>query len=105
VLAAYRVHGMASTNSDKLASKKIPAVFSDLLQRYPSASGTIRKALKEKYRSMYRKGIYGEADLDEAIEENCLFLNKPTLIPVFRRLHAYAGRRVTKLALIFFLNA
>jgi glycosyltransferase involved in cell wall biosynthesis len=104
-LAAYRLHGKASTNNDKLASKKIPAVLFDLMQQYPAASLKLKKALKGKYRLMYTKGIYGKVDLDEAIEENCRYLHKNSLTHTLKRLHAYTGTRVTKLVLILFLNA
>jgi hypothetical protein len=57
VLASYRVLSNSSTGNDKLASNKLPFVYSDLIKSYPEFKITLSNRLKNLFKFKYKYEI------------------------------------------------
>ena len=104
-LAAYRMHDMASTNKDKLASDQILEVFYDLKQKYPEVRPIILPSLKRKLRKRYVGIDFSKLEFNRIIYENCRYLDKQYVAPLFKLAYMFLGIEITKKILNRLLNA
>lgn len=104
-LASYRVHNESSTSQDKLASKQLPEVFFDLLQKKSDLKQLILNALKRELRKRYAGKFYIKSEFNAIIDENCRYLDKTYYAPIFKAINFFIGIKMTKKFLNHFLNA
>ena len=104
-LASYRVHNESSTSQDKLASKQLPEVFFDLLQKKSDVKQLILNALKKELRKRYAGKFYIKSEFNAIIDENCRYLDKTYYAPIFKAMYFFIGIKMTKKFLNHFLNA
>tara|TARA_R110002126_G_scaffold6945_2_gene34940 strand:+ start:13 stop:957 length:945 start_codon:yes stop_codon:yes gene_type:complete len=104
-LASYRVHNESSTSQDKLASKQLPEVFFDLLQKKSDVKQMILYALKKELRKRYSGKFYMKSEFNVIIDENCRYLDKPYYAFIFKVMNFFIGTKMTKKFLNHLLNA
>ena len=105
ILASYRVHDMAATKEDKLASDQILEVFYDLINNYPDYKPIITRELKNKLKKRYNGCNQSKSELNKIIDNNCRYLNRQYLSVFYKCLNLFFGPRITKKFLNHLLNA
>ncbi|NNE32935.1 MAG: glycosyltransferase family 2 protein [Winogradskyella sp.] len=104
VLAAYRIHDMASTKDDKLANKQIIEVLFDLAQDKTDYKQIIEGKLKYKLQQNYNNTQLSRAEFSTVINNVCKYLNKKYLCHLFKILNIILGPHITRKILNLLLN-
>ena len=105
VLAKYRVHNNSVTSNDKVALKKIPFAFFDLIQLFPVYKKLIEKELKSKFKVIYKRNLFTKPELAVWIKNNTQYLSKPQMRYGYLFLNFLFPTKITKRLLIYILNA
>jgi glycosyltransferase involved in cell wall biosynthesis len=84
ILSYYRVYESSSTGSDKIAIRKLPYVYADLIGLYPEYADRLQGRIKNTFNYLYKHTVGDKADLYPLLRSNCLLLNKRYwLIPLY----------------------
>lgn len=105
ILTKYRVHANSATSADKIVHDKIPNVFFDLLQLYPSYKEQIEDELKLRFKLIYKNNLFTKSELAFWIKKNTQYLSKSHLSFIYLFLNFFMPTKITKRSLMYLLNA
>jgi teichuronic acid biosynthesis glycosyltransferase TuaG len=105
VLAKYRFHNDSVTSNDKVALKKIPFAFFDLMTNNVKYKNEIKLELKYKFILIYYNNLFTKSELRFWIEKNTTYLSKSNFKYLYLFLNSMLPTKVTKRILIYILNA
>lgn len=105
ILAKYRVHDNSATSTDRIVQDKIPNVFFDLLQLYPSYKEQIEDQIKLRLILIYKRNFFTKSELALLIKKNTQYLSKTHLSFFYLFLNFLMPTKITKRFLMYLLNA
>jgi len=96
ILAKCRIHNNSTTSIDKVVLHKIPNVFYDLIQLYPSYKKKIEQELKLKFKFIYKRNLFTKPELAIWIKMNTKYLSKSQMTSLYLGLNFFLPTKFTK---------